>query len=227
MGDFLGIHVLTAITAVTAQNSKGISKLGILPPSMLKDQLNAVKEDVIPDAIKIGMIGSIENASVIDSFLSSVSSDIPVVIDPVLSASADQNHLFSNENILDIYKNNLFPRATVITPNQDEAPFVLSCKDLNAVILKGGHKSGEIIEDKLLIKGKTLSFTHPKLSCQNLHGTGCVFSTLLACFLASGNSVEDAFYRASEEMTGIIARSDKYLLGRSKYGPLNVNNYKL
>lgn len=224
-GTRVGVHVMTVITAVTSQNSKGIQDLGILPNRIVKTQIDSILEDVLPDAVKIGMIGSYENALVIEDFLNTLSENIPVVIDPVLTASADHNNLFKEESLLNFYVDNLFPLATVITPNFKEFNTLNSLKTESYIIT--GIEDDENINDILYSPEGKIEISHKKISCINLHGTGCTFSSLLASYLALGYPLNKAFQMASQTIHEIIFDSMDYKLGTSEYGPLNINKYKL
>lgn len=246
----MGLHPLTAITSVTAQNSKGIKELGIVSPGLLNLQLEVILEDVIPDAIKIGMIGSLDNAKIILDFLKKLPEDIPIVIDPVLIASVDGNRLYerTESDLIPAFK--ILPTATVVTPNLSELKVLshyanLEIKNLedtieleeygdnileachcNAMIVKGGHASQQdIVTDLLLQRNKISLSSHPKVDCKNLHGTGCTYSTLLAGFLAMGYNLEESFRFTSDKIYEIISHSCGYMLGSSSYGPLNICNY--
>lgn len=220
----LGVHVLTAITAVTAQNSKGMKKLGVISPCLLENQLTSILEDVVPNSIKIGMIGSSENLKVIDKFLKKIPQEVPIVIDPVIKTTAGSDNL-SEDNLKDLYKTFLFPRVTVVTPNLMEMDFIPA--DV-AKIIKGGHGHEASVYDKLIDKdGKITIHKHQRISCSNTHGSGCCYSSLLACYLAFGLSLKDAFLKTSAKVNEIISRSCEYSLGNSSYGPLNINNYIL
>lgn len=223
-GSLMGCHVLTAITAVTAQNSKGVSKIMTVSPGMLREQLDDIIEDVTPNAIKIGMVGSADNIKEIFFFLSRLNSEMPIVVDPVLKSTAGDFLLNDGSDILKAYHRYLFPLATVITPNRYEAEMI--GKEYPMVI-KGGDTTESCIEDILTVDGKVLSYRHQKIDSINLHGTGCVYSTLLASYLALGRTLTQAFMDASVKMSEIISRSTGYRLGASGYGPLNINNYKI
>lgn len=225
-GAALGLHVLTAVTAVTSQNSKGFYGLGCVEPTTLENQLRAIKEDATPDAIKIGMIGSLDNAKIIAGFLSFLNGEIPVVIDPVLTPTVNSSEFFNNEELIDLYKSDLFPLATVVTPNLKEYDKIGDFSSANAVILKGGHLGGDIIEDKLFTGHKIFTISHHRVECRNLHGTGCVFSSLLAGYLALKYPLKVAFEKTVGSLSEIIAVSVEYILGNSDYGPLNIlKNY--
>ena len=230
-GISLGFHVMTAITAVTAQNSKGVFGIEVISDNMLKSQLASILEDVTPDAVKIGMVGSLSNLEVIHDFLSSLSPSVPVVVDPVLKSTAGNMELVKDETpeMIDKYQKEIFPMVTVVTPNLEELKnFPEMMTTANAIVLKGGHSGSDSIEDKLIQKDSDeIIKSHSRIDCENLHGTGCVFSSLLACFLGLGFSLRESFCKTSQKMIEIIKESNCYSLGGSEYGPLNINRYKL
>lgn len=222
-GISLGLHVMTVVTAVTAQNSLDFIDLGVVESHLVNAQLSAIKSEVIPDAIKIGMVGSEENLKIIAEYLLTLPREIPIVVDPVLKSSIGGKNLSIDEEIITLYQQLIFPLATVITPNLTEMEFV---PKKFPQIIKGGHvKSSEFVIDCLLYGDKILSNKLPKVNCKNLHGTGCIYSSLLASYLALGKTLEDAFYSTSENIHQIITRSCEYSMGESHYGPLNINNY--
>lgn len=243
-GISLGLHVMTAVTAVTSQNSKGFYQIGAVPQDLLRSQLNSITKEVKPDAIKIGMIGSIQNIITLSDVLKSLPSDIPVVIDPVMKASADGNALLNDNDVssvIGLYKSLLFPYATVVTPNMDEMSLLIDNQQWNkeeptailnilhtrGVILKGGHSREFEIEDMLITSDAFFINRHYHLDCKNLHGTGCVYSSILASYLALGYKIEEAFQLTSSKLYKIISLSQNYILGDSNYGPLNINKYYL
>ncbi|MCH5227461.1 MAG: hydroxymethylpyrimidine/phosphomethylpyrimidine kinase [Muribaculaceae bacterium] len=235
-----GVHAMTALTSVTVQNSRNFIDLGILSPKTLKNQLEVIIEDVIPDAIKIGMIGSIQNLLVIEEFLNKVP-DVPVVIDPILKSTISAKSLCEGEEeYKEKIKENLFPKATVITPNysefikmggspnfrEEEPADILASFNTNAIIITGvENKTNNSISDYLIHGDEITHVSHKKKECINLHGTGCVYSTLMACFLSKGAPLDNAFYSVSNKINEIINKSCNYSLGDSKYGPLNILDY--
>lgn len=232
----LGLHVVTAITALTVQNSKKFSFVYPTSPEFLKDQLEAITEDVMPEAVKIGMVGSPENIMVIRDFIFTLPATTPVVIDPVLSASAQNNILLDTQGNYEwkekLYIDNLFPLATVVTPNLPEFQALSRFSNsltlgAKALVLKGGHSDDKMVTDTLITSGKKLEISNSRYDCRNLHGTGCTFSSLMASYIALGNSIEEAFRLTTSEMNKIISESCNYQLGNSDYGPLNINNYML
>lgn len=240
VGSRLGLHVLSAVTTITAQNSLGLIASSAVSSDLLKLQLDAIREDVRPSAVKIGMVGDVTNLLVIADFIDSLPKDIPVVVDPILKLTKESHKpLFKNPNTLkDIYRGRIFPHVTVITPNLIEleeftGKRVISdsiLKDLNAecVIVKGGHNEGNKIEDTLVTYKGTFTKQHERNDCKNLHGTGCVFSSFLASYMALGHSLQMAFEKTCDIVSDIISQSKNYSLGSSTYGPLNINeNYIL
>ena len=241
-GVSLGIHVLTAVTSVTIQNSKGLYSIGNVSPKSLEGQLNAILSDVIPDAVKIGMIGSKDNLKVIVDFLNSIPGRIPIVLDPLINASSNGKVLSKTKNLkelITLYKHYLFPLVDVMIPNKSELNIYLENKkndykdlkvireNLNVKNLIVTNGDSLCICDYLVSSEEIFSYTHSRISCPNLHGTGCVYSTLITCYLALGHTLEKAFRLANERINDIIVRSCDYILGNSSYGPLNINKYYL
>lgn len=252
----LGLHAMSAITGVTAQNSHCVFSSGEISPKLLKQQLDAVSEECQIDGIKIGLLLSIPQIEIVSDFIKSLPNSVPVVIDPVLKATATTKN-FSSEPVYSDFLSALikllFPRATIVTPNLEEGsvfiskhfPFLkdypnqidlgqelLKWWECKGVILKGGHSKSEEISDILFLKEddsiRMEKFTHSKLDCHNLHGTGCVFASLLSAYLILGHSIPDAFRLASEQMQNIIQRSIAYeLKGNSLNGPLNITDYNV
>ncbi|MCH5240225.1 MAG: hydroxymethylpyrimidine/phosphomethylpyrimidine kinase [Muribaculaceae bacterium] len=240
-GNSLGLQVVTAITVVTAQNSSGLKQSFNVSPTLLKAQLNAILEDVIPEAVKIGLIESPKQIKVIVDFLKKIPSDIPVIVDPVFKLTrdkgSDRSSFLDHTEFLNEYKNLLNPLATVVTPNLYELKLLtmqdkidsLTLERLNAkaAVIKGGHGKDNKLTDRLLIAGQEeIKISHSKVDCENLHGTGCVFSSLLASYMAIGFDLKESFLKTSTRLYEIITNSCNYHLGRSDYGPLNIqNNY--
>lgn len=200
----LGAHALTAITAVTAQNSLGIVSIQKIPSKFISKQIEAIVQDIYPDAAKIGMLytGAAvkEVARVIKKYR------IPrMVVDPVLSASTGKGLLESEA--IPMLKEILFPLARVVTPNLDEAEILTGRKVRNVkemeeaskmiksfgpdVVVTGGHLKGECVD--LLYNGRDMHrFWGSRIKTEHTHGSGCVFSTALATFLALEDDVKKA-----------------------------------
>lgn len=247
-----GIYASTVITAVTSQSSSGISQIHQIPIHSIRTQLESVFSDQKPDAIKIGMTGSVEALLTIASFLKKYAEDIPIVADPVMTSSSGKDLNGGAREYAEAFLAELSPISTVVTPNIPEAKILftsksfpsffehsaetaadlLNCLGSRSVVLKGGHTIRESIEDFLAVRRsdesiETKTFIARKEVSGNLHGTGCVYSSLMACALAVGKSIPDAFLFASEEINSYIKESGGYLFGKSGNGPLNVASYQL
>ena len=202
-----GVYGTTAIVATTAQNTVGVTGIHALPPQVAVDQIEAVVEDIGVDAVKTGMLF---NAEIISAVADAVRRmELPnLVVDPVMVAESGATLL--EPEAVDTYKNGLFPLATVITPNVNEA-FALLGEEIDegrveqaaralhelgpkAVVVTGGHTSSGA---DLLYDGKSfIEIEGPVHSHENTHGAGCTHSSSLASFLARGFGLEEAARRA-------------------------------
>jgi hydroxymethylpyrimidine/phosphomethylpyrimidine kinase len=206
----LGAHALTAITAVTAQNSMGIASVHEIPARFISKQIEAIIDDIFPHAVKIGMLmtGSAirEVAKTIEKFKIS-----HLVVDPVLRASTGKELL--EPNAISLLKEVLFPHAKVVTPNLDEAGILTGKKVRNLkemeeaakainelgpdVVITGGHLKGKCVD--LLYDGKAIHhFYGSRIKTEHTHGSGCVFSTAVAAFLAMDDEVTKAVKSAHD-----------------------------
>lgn len=241
----MGLHVVTAVTAVTVQNSKRFYDTGAVSPDILITQLKTIFEDVKPDVIKIGMLGSFENGEIVADFLRKYCLGIPIVVDPIFSPTVTNNSFYNSidnaKEYKELYIDKIFPYALVATPNFKElvtlidSPLesvhlnvsLLKCLNISSLIVTGLEQEDKTLKDILIERNKIREVKHDKIECENTHGTGCVFSSLLASYLALGNDLEDAFKKTSKQIYEIINMSRNYNLGDSHYGPLNVTNYKI
>lgn len=242
----LGVYVMSAVTAVTAQNSTGVKGVEAVPLQMLGLQLDSILTDFIPDAVKIGMVPTAEHAAVIADALERYS-PLNIVADTVMSASSGVE-LSTSESIT-VFKQRIFPIATLITPNIPEAEILISQKIDNqedqiriatallnqyrcrGVLLKGGHLSGDRMTDILAIREETgtriIKFGHPRIATHNTHGTGCTLSSAIASFLALGYAIEDAVRLGIDYLQGAMREGALYSFGRLK-GDRPVNHmYKI
>lgn len=244
VGASKGVHVLTAVTSLTIQNSKGFKQIGAVPYKELMGQLESIVEEVTPDAIKIGMVGSVKNLEVISDFIQRFDFKIPIVIDPVIYSTASHRFLIEgvhkNQDVSLLYSELLSPFSSVLCPNKEELnillsediaqyrdlPSLLKILKIPALVIKGGHSENEKIEDVLVLEKEIITESHPRIKSKNLHGTGCLFSSLLACHLALGENLRDSFIKTSRQVYEVILKSCDYSLGSSTYGPLNINGYK-
>lgn len=230
----LAVYCATAITAVTAQNPYILKSIGYVGDSMLRDQLDCIFDSVKPDAIKIGMIPCMQAAEIISKYLSA-NGDIPVVIDPVLSATSGGSLSGKNDNANELCRL-LFPYATVITPNlpelekltpqfqgattEERAIYLLNSWKPRSILVKGGHAGGKESTDTLyLLNGTSHIFSAPRIASVHTHGTGCTLSTAIACGLAKGLPITGAVEGAKQFVWESIERGARYPLFENN-GPL-------
>ncbi len=226
----LGCYGMSVITALTAQNTQGVSGVYEIPADFVKDQIVSVFDDIRVDAVKIGMVGSVE---VIDVIAAALERYRPrhVVVDPVMVATGG-DRLISNEAALAMSEK-LIPLADVITPNIPEAQILLgrSYKDdleemarelltlgSRAVLLKGGHLQGEVSRDALASDEGTWVMDLPRIKTINTHGTGCTLSSALAAFLANGLKLEDAAGEAKYYITSALRHADELEVSSPLFG---------
>ena len=232
----LGCYGMTAITAITAQNTCGVTGIHGMPPDMLKAQIDAVVQDIGVDAVKIGMLHSPEVVRVVADAIRAY--QLPhVVLDPVMVATSG-DRLIAQETV-GVLVSELFPLAEVITPNLDEAGWLLgrslqdadaleaAAQDLRAlgaqaVLLKGGHLSGDWVVDVLSMPGapQAHKLQSPRIATHNGHGTGCTLSSAIAAHLALGLPLQQAVEQARSYILGAIAAGADVTTGRG-HGPLN------
>ena len=231
----LGCYGMTAITAITAQNTQGVRAIHGVPPEMLRAQIEAVVEDIGVDAVKIGMLHSPEVVAVVADALRR--HHLPhVVLDPVMVATSG-DRLMADETV-QVLVRELFPLATVVTPNLDEAALLLGraipgiealddaarallALGAPAVLLKGGHLPGDEVVDVLALPGGTLQYLRsPRIATHNGHGTGCTLSSAIAAFLAQGHKLPQAVEKARAYILGAIAAGADVHTGQG-HGPLN------
>lgn len=234
----LGCYGMTAITALTAQNTLGVRAIHAVPAAFLKEQISAVVEDIGVDAVKIGMLHAPDIVEAVAWAIDTYR--LPnVVLDPVMVATSGDT-LIENETI-DVLVRDLFPRATVVTPNLDEAGLLLgralgsedemeaAAGDLlqrgaPAVLLKGGHLPGDVVTDVLAVRGEPPAYwtrlAGERIVSDNVHGTGCTLSSAIASFLALGQTLEEAVQSAHGWVRGAIDAGVHVRTGQGS-GPLN------
>ena len=232
----LGCYGMTAITAITAQNTCGVTGIHGIPPEMLKAQIDAVVQDIGVDAVKIGMLHSPEVVRVVADAIRR--HRLPhVVLDPVMVATSG-DRLIAQETA-GVLVQELFPLAEVVTPNLDEAGWLLgraiggvdaleaAAQDLlrlgaQAALLKGGHLPGDWVVDVLAIQGEpqTHRLESQRITTHNGHGTGCTLSSAIASHLALGLPLAQAVAQARGYILGAIAAGADVSTGKG-HGPLN------
>ena len=213
-----GVYAMSAITAMTAQNTTGVFAIQESAPDFLRQQIDAVFEDIFPDAVKIGMAASAELIGVIADRLKYYRAK-QVVVDPVMVATSGAALMKSSA--LQTLIGDLLPLAALVTPNIPEAE-VLSGMTITgrdemiaaagkigsicrcAVLLKGGHGVNGA-NDLLWADGKTVWFEGKRIDNPNTHGTGCTLSSAIAANLAKGFSLEESVWRAKNYISGALA----------------------
>lgn len=234
----LGCYGMSAITALTAQNTVGVRAIHGVPADFLKAQIAAVVEDIGVDAVKIGMLHAPEIVEVVAWAIDHYRLE-RVVLDPVMVATSG-DALIRQETIASLVSE-LFPRASLITPNLDEAALLLgrpvrevadleaACADLlgqgaKAVLLKGGHLGGDELTDLLALPGQPakqwLRLSGPRIATRNSHGTGCTLSSAIAAQLALGLELAEAVQAAHAYIRAALAAGAQVQTGHG-HGPLN------
>jgi len=231
----LGCYGMTAITALTAQNTQGVRGIHGVPAEFLAAQIDAVVEDIGADAVKIGMLHAPEIVRVVAQAIRRHGLR-QVVLDPVMVATSG-DRLIAEETVA-VLVQELFPLATVITPNLDEAELLLGHKIQGAaalepaarellalgaqnVLLKGGHLPGDEVVDLLLQPHSApVRLASPRIASRNVHGTGCTLSSAIAAHLATGHHLEEAVRLARAYILGAIAAGADVHTGHG-HGPLN------
>lgn len=231
-----GVYAMTAITALTAQNTTGVQGIAEVSSDFLRQQIESVFDDIRPDAVKIGMVSSPALVKTIAECLTHYEAK-NVVVDPVMVATSGS--ALTEDSAVAMLKKKLFPLATVITPNipeaealsgmsiKSEADMEKAAKEIYdtfgcAVLCKGGHNVNDA-NDLLYAKGKATWFKGRRINNPNTHGTGCTLSSAIAANLAKGYDLESSIQRAKDYISGALeAMLD---LGRGS-GPL-MHNFEL
>jgi hydroxymethylpyrimidine/phosphomethylpyrimidine kinase len=230
----LGCYGMTAITALTAQNTQGVSGIHAVPPEFLKAQLQAVLDDIGVDAVKIGMLHAPEIVRVVAWAIDHYRLR-QVVLDPVMVATSGDRLI--EQATVEVLREELFPRATLITPNLDEAALLLGqaipaadalegaarallAQGAQAVLLKGGHLPGDWVTDLLLEPGQApVRLQSARIPSRNVHGTGCTLSSAVACYLAQGLPLAEAVGQARAYILEAIRAGASVRIGQG-HGPL-------
>ncbi|HXG41991.1 MAG TPA: bifunctional hydroxymethylpyrimidine kinase/phosphomethylpyrimidine kinase [Dehalococcoidia bacterium] len=228
----LGVYGTTAITAITAQNTLGVTAVFELPPDMVAAQIDALVEDMGADAVKTGMLASAPIVEAVADRLRHHGLG-NVVVDPVMVAKS--GHPLLLPDAVDALRRLLLPLATVVTPNLPEAEALvgrplpeaegleeaarqIAAMGPQAVVIKGGHLPGEEVTDLLYWRGQFYRFASPRVATANTHGTGCTFASAIAAYLAKGLEVPEAVARAKDYLTQALRHA--YPIGRGR-GPVH------
>jgi hydroxymethylpyrimidine/phosphomethylpyrimidine kinase len=229
----LGGFAATALTALTAQNTVGVHGIHDVPLDFVDQQIRVVLDDIGADCVKTGMLHNEGVIRTVIRALRDVALDVPLVVDPVMVAKG--GHKLLDPDALGALRDEMVPRAHLVTPNIPEAELLSGMKivDLDgmrraaerlldlgpkAVLLKGGHMEGEVLTDLLVTREGTESFSGPRLNTPHTHGTGCTMASAIAAGIAQGLSVPRAVARARDYVHVAIVTAPG--LGRG-HGPLN------
>ena len=232
----LGSYAMTAITAITVQNTTGVSSVVPIQATEIGKQILFTCKDIRPDAIKIGMLHSSKVIMSVVNALKQVKTS-KIVLDPVMVAKSGAKLI--NQKAIKTLKEKLIRRAYLITPNIPEAEILTKIKIRNLedmiyaanillklgaknVLVKGGHKNAEYIEDVLLIDRKEIKiFKNKKIKTKNTHGTGCTLSSAIATFLSCGKTLKKSCELGTKYVNQAIGSNLNYGKG---HGPINHLN---
>jgi hydroxymethylpyrimidine/phosphomethylpyrimidine kinase len=231
----LGVYGASVITALTAQNTRGVSGIHPVPAPFVAAQMDAVFGDLDVKAVKIGMVAELATIATIAAALARWS-PVHIVLDPVMVATSG-DPLLSADAVAGL-RTKLIPRATLITPNLPEAAALLRepvasgeaaiarqgerllALGCPAVLIKGGHGQGAESIDYLISGSGTIALPGPRIATDNTHGTGCALSSAIAAFLAKGEALETAVRHAKAWITAAIAAADRLDVGHG-HGPIH------
>lgn len=236
----LGGYAMTAITALTVQDTTGVRAVEPVAPGLIVDQIRACLDDIGADAIKIGMIGQVGAAHAIADTLATVADYIPVILDPVLVATSGD--ALGDDTIAEIILNRFLPDiAHVLTPNIPELEQLTGLTQIRhpdamraagtvlqahaphvALLLKGGHLPGDSLTDLLLTQDGVEKIMRPRIDTPSTHGTGCTLASALATCLAHGYSIEESARRAIAFVDAAIRAAPGYGAGRGPLGHARV-----
>lgn len=229
----LGVYGASVVSALTAQNTKGVQSIYDVPPHFVRVQMDAILSDISVDAIKIGMLA---NPAIIQAVADGLADfeQLPVVLDPVMVATSGDPLLTSDS--ISVLKKTLLQRADIITPNLHEAAYLTGLPVANndeqieqqarmmldfgvrAVLLKGGHGEGDEARDFYCDGAENFWLSAPRLKTKNTHGTGCTLSSAITAVLAKKKPMREALSAAKDYVTAAISASDHLAIGKG-HGP--------
>lgn len=230
----LGCYATNVLTALPVQNTQGVQTIFEIPGIAIDQQITSIMDDIYPDAIKIGMVHSVELVEIITKHLRNYTG--PVVFDPVMISTS--GHQLIKDETIDACKTHLFPLATLITPNLDEVSVLVNKKistveqmeeageqivemGTQAVLVKGGHLQQEELTSFLVRSNQpTEQFKSQRIASKNTHGSGCTLSSAIASYLAQGYSLSESVKQAQAYIQQAIETSKDLIIGKGN-GPLN------
>ncbi len=230
----LGCYAASVITAVTVQNTMGVSAVHAVPPEIVAGQIRAVMDDIRPQAVKVGMVNDIDTINAIADTLAEY--DIEhLVVDPVMVATSGARLM--QDDAVEVFIRKLMPLATLLTPNvpeaevlsgititgktsMDNAARIIQDKGCQSLLIKGGHIEGRKIDRLYTTAGEEREYEAANVETRNTHGTGCTLSSAITSYLAIGYPIDDAVAAAKEWLTGAIKAGADVEIGGG-HGPVN------
>ena len=229
----MGGYAMTAITALTAQNTTGVYGIHNVPESFLRKQISLVLTDIGADAIKTGMLSTARSITTVAGMLRRYAKDIPLILDPVMVAKGGSPLL--RDDAISVLKEKLLPMATLITPNIPEAQLLTGVKikttddmrkageillsmGVKAALIKGGHSEGAVLTDLLVTPHSVILYKSRRINTPHTHGTGCTFASAIATGIAGGLPLEKSVYNAKSYLIKAIKTAPGFGKG---HGPLN------
>lgn len=233
----IGTYAMTVITAITAQNTMGVTGIMNASPEIVSQQIDAIFHDIRPDAVKIGMLS---NHEIIETVADRLTHHAPryIVLDPVMVSTSGSKLI--DDDAINTLVTRLFPISTLVTPNKYEAELLsgikiespydikkAGCKILalgaKATLIKGGHFDDENMTDYLFENTgnrQPIEFKSQHIATYNSHGTGCSFSSAIASYIALGHDLHDAIYEAKKFLTNALAAGADIAIGKG-HGAIN------
>ena len=229
----LGGYAMSAVTALTAQNSVGVTAVEAMEPAFVAEQIRACMDDIGVDAVKIGMLANSGIVEAVAKELEALAGAVPIVLDPVMVATSGAALI--DENAVDAMRNALFPLATLLTPNLPELELLTGAKPADTeamgeaamilaqsfnchVLAKGGHADGDRIVDLLIDEERAVAFDHARIDTPHTHGTGCTLSSAIAALLGHGQPMEHAVRLARQFVLEGIKNAPGYGKGNGPLG---------
>lgn len=232
----LGTYGMAALTALTAQNTRGVAGVHPVPVDFIRHQIDTVFDDVTVAAVKVGMVGSAEAVAAVADCLAAQAPPV-IVVDPVMVAKS--GHRLIDDDAVRVLRERLLPLATLVTPNLPEAQVLLDDSEPagdrkamtgvaerlqaalgTAVLLKGGHLEGETSPDLLMAGGEPRWFESERVVTSSNHGTGCTLSSACAARLARADDLPGSVKAAKAYLTAALLAADRLAVG-SGHGPVN------
>ena len=231
----LGSYAMSAITAVTSQNSTGVNSIIPIPPKEISNQIMFTSKDIMPDAIKIGMLHSTKVVNAVIRSLDKIRIK-KIVLDPVMVAKGGAKLI--NNKAINSLKTELIKRVTLITPNIPEAEILTKTKIRNKedmifaanilieagarnVLIKGGHLKSKLVQDIFVSKSDLKIFSSPRYKTKNTHGTGCTLSSAITTFLSCGKPIKKSCELGIKYVNFAIKTNPNFGKG---HGPINHLN---